>query len=99
MVHAQQIKEEKLQENFTEPMMVMSGKGNVSHSRSNRYGHYKFRQRFSIHNFSNALYPKFNKYKVSNHNMYKEIVVYIPCLLVPMWVKNHESNFLAGPNS
>lgn len=64
MVHAQQIKEEKLKKWFRETKRAKTNDGNFSHARSDRHGLSRFRQRFSGQGSFNA--PKLNKDKVSN---------------------------------
>ncbi|XP_049397291.1 uncharacterized protein LOC125861433 [Solanum stenotomum] len=65
MVHAQQIEEEKLKENFREVKTAKIEDGNFSNAGSDGQGRPTFRQRISSQGSSNAP-PKFNKDRVYN---------------------------------
>ncbi|WMV24299.1 hypothetical protein MTR67_017684 [Solanum verrucosum] len=65
IVHAQQIEEEKLKEKSRETKRAITCDGNFSHSRSERHGRPRLRQKFFGQGSSNVP-PEFNKDRVSN---------------------------------
>ncbi|WMV51096.1 hypothetical protein MTR67_044481, partial [Solanum verrucosum] len=66
MIHAEQIKEEKLKERSREAKRAKTSDGDFPHSSSNGHDRSRFRRRFSGQGSSKAPTPKFNKERVSN---------------------------------